>query len=179
MSEPSCDESPGTVICRHPQLEDRQKVRGIAHETDVAKVTLLRVPDRPGVAAAIFGPLADEHISVDVIVQNVGHDGSTDLSFTIAESDLRQASRLVESIAAAVGADGFEAASDVAKVSIVGTGMLNYPGIAATMFRTLAEAGINIQLISTSEIRITCMVAREQVGDAVRALHRAYQLDEL
>jgi aspartate kinase len=160
-------------------LEDRQKVRGIAHETDVAKVTLLRVPDRPGVAAAIFGPLADQHISVDVIVQNVGHDGSTDLSFTIAESELRQASRLVSDIAVEVGADGFEATSDVGKVSIVGTGMLNYPGIAATMFRTLAEAGINIQLISTSEIRITCLVARDQVGDAVRALHRAYQLDEL
>ena len=175
----SFDESPGTVICRHPQLEDRQKVRGIAHEVDVAKVTLLRVPDRPGVAAAIFGPLADEHVSVDVIVQNVGHDGSTDLSFTIAESDLRVASRVVSDIAVAVGADGFDTASNVAKVSIVGTGMLNYPGIAATMFRTLAEAGINIQLISTSEIRITCMVAREQVGDAVRALHRAYELDEV
>jgi len=175
----SFDDSPGTVICRHPQLEDRQKVRGIAHETDVAKVTLLRVPDRPGVAAAIFGPLADQHISVDVIVQNVGHDGSTDLSFTIAESDLRQASKLVSDIAVEVGADGFEATGDVGKVSIVGTGMLNYPGIAATMFRTLAEAGINIQLISTSEIRITCLIARDQVGDAVRALHRAYQLDEL
>jgi aspartate kinase len=175
----SFDDSPGTVICRHPQLEDRQKVRGIAHETDVAKVTLLRVPDRPGVAAAIFGPLADEHISVDVIVQNVGHDGSTDLSFTIAESELRQASKLVAGIAAEIGADGYEATGDVAKVSIVGTGMLNYPGIAATMFRTLAEASINIQLISTSEIRITCLIARDQVGDAVRALHRAYALDEL
>jgi aspartate kinase len=175
----SFDESPGTVICRHPRLEDRQKVRGIAHETDVAKVTLLRVPDRPGVAAAIFGPLADHHVSVDVIAQSVGHDGTTDLSFTLAESDLRQASKVVADIAVEVGADGFEATSDVAKVSIVGTGMLNYPGIAATMFRTLAEAAINIQLISTSEIRITCLVAREQVGEAVRALHRAYQLEEL
>jgi aspartate kinase len=175
----SFDESPGTVICRHPRLEDRQKVRGIAHETDVAKITLLRVPDRPGVAAAIFGPLADQHVSVDVIAQSVGHDGTTDLSFTLAESDLRQASKVVADIAVEVGADGYEATSDVAKVSIVGTGMLNYPGIAATMFRTLAEAAINIQLISTSEIRITCLVAREQVGEAVRALHRAYQLDEL
>jgi aspartate kinase len=175
----SFDESPGTVICRHPQLEDRQKVRGIAHETDVAKVTLLRVPDRPGVAAAIFGPLADQHISVDVIVQNVGHDGSTDLSFTIAESDLRQASKVVADIGVDIGADGYEATSDVAKVSIVGTGMLNNPGIAATMFRTLADAGINIDLISTSEIRITCLVARDHVGEAVRALHRVYALDEL
>jgi aspartate kinase len=175
----SFEEAPGTVICRHPKLEDRQKVRGIAHEIDVAKVTLLRVPDRPGIAAGIFGPLADNHINVDVILQNVGHDGTTDLSFTLAESDLRQAEPLVQSIAASVGADGYEATADIAKVSVVGTGMLNTPGIAATMFRTLADAGINIELISTSEIRITCIISRDDVRAAVQALHRAYQLDEL
>lgn len=173
------DESPGTIICRHPTLEDRQKVRGIAHETDVAKITLLRVPDRPGIAAGIFGPLAEHHVNVDVIVQNVGHDGTTDLSFTIAASDLRQAQPLVQEIAAAVGAAGVEATSDIAKVSVVGTGMLNTPGIASTMFRTLADAGINISLISTSEIRITCIIERDSVQEAVRALHRAYSLDEL
>jgi len=173
------DEAPGTIICRHPRLEDRQKVRGIAHETDVAKVTLLRVPDRPGVAAGIFGPLADSHINVDVILQNVGHDGSTDLSFTIAASDLRQAEGIVAEIARRVGADGYEATEGIAKVSVVGTGMLNTPGIAARMFRTLADEGINIQLISTSEIRITCIIAAEEVRKAVSALHRAYQLDEL
>jgi aspartate kinase len=175
----SFEDAPGTVITRHPKLEDRQKVRGIAHETDVAKVTLLRVPDRPGIAAGIFGPLADHHINVDVILQNVGHDGTTDLSFTIAETDMRQAEPLVEEIAAAVGAGGYEATSDIAKVSVVGTGMLNTPGIAATMFRTLADAGINIELISTSEIRITCIIRRADVIAAVQALHRAYQLDEL
>src|SRR5258708_17680037 len=100
----SFEDAPGTVICRHPKLEDRQKVRGIAHEIDVAKVTLLRVPDRPGIAAGIFGPLAEHHINVDVILQNIGHDGTTDLSFTLAETDLRQAEPLVESIAAALGA---------------------------------------------------------------------------
>ena len=173
------DESPGTIICRHPKLEDRQKVRGIAHETDVAKVTLMRVPDRPGIAAGIFGPLADHHINVDVILQNVAHDGSTDISFTLAASDLRQAEPLVEEIARVVGAAGVEATGDIAKVSVVGTGMLNTPGIASTMFRTLADAGINISLISTSEIRITCIIDRSRVQDAVRALHRAYQLDEL
>ncbi len=173
------DDSPGTIICRHPKLEDRQKVRGIAHETDVAKITLLRVPDRPGIAAAIFGPLAEHHVNVDVILQNVGHDGSTDLSFTIAASDLRQARPIVDAVAEAVGASGVEAAADIAKVSVVGTGMLNTPGIASTMFRTLAEEGINISLISTSEIRITCIIDRDRVQDAVRALHRAYQLDEL
>jgi aspartate kinase len=175
----SFDDNPGTIICRHPKLEDRQKVRGIAHEIDVAKVTLLRVPDRPGIAAAIFGTLAEHHINVDVILQNVGHDGTTDLSFTIAESDLRQATPLVAEFAQGIGAGGHEATADIAKVSVVGTGMLNTPGIAATMFRTLAEADINILLISTSEIRITCIIERPRVGDAVRALHRAYQLDEL
>jgi aspartate kinase len=175
----SFEDAPGTVICRHPRLEDRQKVRGIAHEIDVAKVTLLRVPDRPGIAAGIFGPLADNHINVDVILQNVGHDGTTDLSFTLAESDMPQAEPLVQSIAAAVGADGYEATADIAKVSVVGTGMLNTPGIAATMFRTLADANINIELISTSEIRITCIIRRDDVRKAVQALHRAYQLDEL
>jgi aspartate kinase len=175
----SFDDSPGTVICRHPRMEDRQKVRGIAHETDVAKITLLRVPDRPGVAAAIFGPLAERHVNVDVILQNVGHDGTTDLSFTIAATDLRDTERLVEEIAAGIGAAGVEATSDIAKVSVVGTGMLNTPGIAATMFRTLADEGINISLISTSEIRITCIVDRARVQDAVRALHKAYALDEL
>jgi aspartate kinase len=173
------DDSPGTIICRHPQLEDRQKVRGIAHETDVAKITLVRVPDRPGIAAGIFGPLAEHHINVDVILQNVAHDGTTDLSFTLAASDLRQAEPLVQEIAEQVGAAGVEATSDIAKVSVVGTGMLNTPGIASTMFRTLADAGINISLISTSEIRITCIIARDRVQDAVRALHRAYSLDEL
>ncbi len=175
----SFDESPGTIITRHPKLEDRQKVRGIAHETDVAKVTMLRVPDRPGIAAAIFGPLADHHVNVDVILQNVGHDGITDLSFTIAASDLAQTRAIVEEIAREVGADGFEATDGIGKVSVVGTGMLNTPGLAATMFRTLAEERINIELISTSEIRITCIVAREHVQRAVRALHKAYALDEL
>ena len=169
----SFDEAPGTIITRHPRLEDRQKVRGIAQESDVAKVTLLRVPDRPGVAAAIFGPLADHHINVDVILQNVAHDGTTDLSFTIAASDLRDAEKLVGDIAAAVGADGFESTADIAKVSVVGTGMLNNPGIAATMFRTLADEDINIQLISTSEIRITCIIDARDVRKAVRALHSA------
>lgn len=175
----SFDETPGTVICRHPRLEDRQKVRGIAHESDVAKITLLRVPDRPGIAAAIFGPLADANINVDVILQNVAHDGTTDLSFTIAASDLREAERIVRDIAGRIGAQGYEATEGIAKVSVVGTGMLNTPGIAATMFRTLAEQGINIQLISTSEIRITCIIDSREVRKAVTALHRAYQLDQL
>ena len=173
------DDGPGTIITRHPRMEERQKVRGIAHETDVAKVTLLRVPDRPGVAAAIFGPFGDNGINVDIVVQNISHEGTTDLSFTIAESDLRAARRLLGDIARAVGAGGYMATADIAKVSVVGTGLREVPGIYARIFGTLAESGINIQMISTSEIHVTCIIDRAQTREAVRALHRAFELEKL
>jgi aspartate kinase len=173
----SFDDGPGTLICRHPRMEERQKVRGIAHDNDVAKVTMLGVPDRPGIAAAIFGPLGEHHINVDVVVQNVSHAGTTDLSFTIAESDLPEARRLLQDVVGEIGATGFEAADDIAKVSVVGTGMRNTPGVYAKIFRTLAEASINIEMISTSDIHATCIIDRSHVKDAVRALHRAFELD--
>ncbi len=173
------DDSPGTVICRHPSMEERQKVRGIAHETDVAKLTLMRVPDRPGVAASIFGPFGDEGINVDIVVQNLGHDGMTDVSFTIAETDLRRARKLLGGVARAVGAGGYMATADIAKVSVVGTGLRGTPGMYARIFRTLAEAGINIQMISTSEIHITCIIDRPRVREAVRALHSAFELEQI
>lgn len=173
----SFDDGIGTFICRHPRMEERQKVRGIAHETDVAKVTVLRVPDRPGIAAAIFGPLGEHHINVDVVVQNVSHDGMTDLSFTIAESDLPEARRMLTRVVEEIGATGFEAAGGIAKVSVVGTGMRNTPGVYATIFRTLAACGINIQMISTSDIHATCIIARDHVVEAVRALHAGFDLD--
>jgi aspartate kinase len=139
---------------------------------------LVGVPDRPGVAAAIFSPLAEKGISVDVIIQNVSLHGVTDLSFTVAGGDLAAAERLVKKVSKEIGAEGVMTDAGVAKVSIVGTGMLGAPGVAATMFTALSEAGINIEMISTSEIRITCIVAREKAKDAMRALHRAYQLDQ-
>src|SRR5205809_165252 len=150
----------GTMIVAHVPMEDRQRVRGIAQETNVAKITVIGVRDRPGVAASIFEPLSAAGISVDVIVQNIGRSGHTDLTFSVAESDLKTAEKLVKTAAKVVGATRVSSAGGIAKLSIVGTGMLGTPGIAARMFRALADGGINIEMISTSEIRITCLVAR-------------------
>ena len=158
-------------------MEIRKHVRGIAHDTDVARITLMRVPDRPGVAAAIFQPLADANISVDTIAQSSGADGTTDLSFTVTRDSLGRAVELTKDLAPSIGADTVDPADDVAKVSIVGTGMQSAPGYAARMFAALAEAGINIAIISTSDIRITCVVPRDRVEDAVRVLHQAFELD--
>lgn len=167
----------GTMIVGEVPMEDRQRVRGIAHETNVAKITVVGVADRPGVAAAIFEPLGAAGISVDVIVQNVGRSGRTDLTFSVAESDLRAAEKLVRAAAKSVGALKVTSARGIAKLSIVGTGMLGMPGIAGRMFRALADARINIEMISTSEIRITCLVARDEVDRGVRVLHKAFALD--
>ncbi|MDP9325358.1 MAG: ACT domain-containing protein, partial [Candidatus Dormibacteraeota bacterium] len=172
------DDSAGTLISRKPKMEPKKRVRGIVSEEKVAKLTLIGVPDRPGVAAGIFSPLADAGISVDVIIQNVSQHGVTDLSFTVAAEDLVPAEKIVRRVAAEINAEGLATDRKVAKVSIVGTGMLGQPGIAARMFRCLADADINIDMISTSEIRITCIVARDRAKDAVRALHQAYQLDQ-
>jgi len=169
----------GTMIVAEVPMEDRNRVRGVAHEKQVAKITLLSVPDRPGVAAAVFEPLGAHGISVDVIVQNVSSEGHTDLTFTVAEGDLAQALTLVEGVAKEVQARGTSHSLGLAKVSVVGTGMLGTPGIAARMFRTLAEAKINIEMISTSEIRITCIVEREDAERAVNALHSAFELDQI
>lgn len=169
----------GTMIVAELPMEDRKRVRGVAHETDIAKITVLDVPDKPGVAAAIFDPLSEHGLSVDVIVQNVSSHGKTDLTFTVAESDLRHALELVQKVCRDIGAQGVSQAVGLAKVSIVGTGMLGTPGVAARMFRTLAEERINIEMISTSEIRITCLIERAEVERAVRALHAAYELDQV
>ncbi len=173
----SFHQRPGTMIVAEVPMEERNRVRGVAHESDVAKITVMGVPDRPGIAAAIFEPLAEAGISVDVIVQNVSTAGTTDLTFTCADSDLRHATKLIEKVAKTIGAREVMHAGGVAKVSIVGTGMLGTPGIAARMFRTLAAAKVNIEMISTAEIRITCLVARKDAEKAVRALHQAFQLD--
>jgi aspartate kinase len=136
------------------------------------------VPDRPGVAAEIFQPLADAHLSVDTIVQNASEARLTDLTFTLAKNDLQRALPLVQAVAQAIGAKDVVADERMAKVSIVGTGIQSAPGYAARMFRTLSDAGINIELISTSEIRITCIIEEGQVGEAVRALHAAFELEK-
>ncbi|MDO8689830.1 MAG: aspartate kinase [Dehalococcoidia bacterium] len=168
----------GTLIHKEVEMEVRNKVRGIAHDTDVAKVTVLGVPDRPGIAAAIFEPLAEAGISVDTIVQNASVERITDLTFTVGRNDLGRAMDLVEPLARSIGARGCVNDSSLAKVSIVGTGMASSPGYAARMFKALHQAGINIELITTSEIRITCIIGESQVKDAVRSLHQAFELEK-
>ena len=173
----SFEDAPGTLIKEDPLVEQRNKVRGLAHDRNVAKVTLVEVPDRPGVAASVFQPLADAGINVDMIVQNIGHGGATDLSFTIPQVELAKAKRLLEPIARELGFREMTTDSSVAKVSIVGAGIQNAPGYAARMFAALAKAGVNIEMISTSEIRITTIIAEDALETAVRALHEAFELE--
>ncbi|HXM57461.1 MAG TPA: aspartate kinase [Candidatus Dormibacteraeota bacterium] len=170
---------PGTMIVSEVPMEDRNRVRSVAHELGIAKVTVRGVPDEPGVAAAVFEPLSAAGISVDVIVQNVSSEAHTDLTFTVSDADLTQALLLVEPAARKVQGKHVSHSGGLAKVSLVGTGMLNTPGIAARMFRTLADADINIEMISTSEIRITCIVEQAEALTAVRALHAAFDLDQV
>jgi aspartate kinase len=169
---------PGTLIREERELEQRNKVRGVASDRNVAKLTLLAVPDRPGVARAVFAPLADAGVNVDLIVQNVGHAGTTDLSFTVGAADAAKAQRVLEPVVRELGAAGLTADEGVAKVSIVGAGIRTTPGYAARMFGTLADAGINIEMISMSDIRITCIIAADHLEQAVRALHAAFQLEQ-
>jgi aspartate kinase len=174
----SFGDSPGTIICKEASMEVKNKARGIAYDTNVSKVTVVGVPDHPGIAAAIFEPLAKANISVDTIVQNASINNITDLTFTVARNDLIKAMSIVEPVVKSVGGKQCVTDSTLAKVSIVGTGMQNTPGYAARMFRVLHEQGINIQLISTSEIRITCIISEDKVKDAVQALHQAFELDK-
>lgn len=172
----SFHDRPGTLIHEEPTMEIRKRVRAIAHDTDVAKITLTGVPDRPGIARAVFTPLADAGINVDVIVQTVTRGGHAEISFTVSRSDYQRALALTEAVGRELGAT-VEGAANLAKVSIVGTGLQSSPGEAARMFDALAQQNINIDTITTSEIRITCVVDEATVPDAVRALHRAFELD--
>jgi aspartate kinase len=167
----------GTLIHGGVSMEVRNKVRSIAYDLDVAKITVVGVPDQPGIAASIFQPLAKAGVSIDTIVQNASINKITDLTFTVAKSDLAGAMRVVEPIAKSIGARECVADSKLGKVSIIGTGMQNTPGYAAGMFDTLSRQGINIQLITTSEIRITCIIDEARVKDAVRALHQAFEIE--
>jgi aspartate kinase len=174
----SFNDKPGTLIHKEVSMEIRNKVRGIAYDLDVAKITFIGVPDSPGVAAKIFMPLAKAGISVDTIVQNASVKNITDLTFTVAKSQLKNVMAVVEPIAKKVGAKKCTSDTKWGKVSIIGTGMQNAPGYAALMFDALSKAGINIQLITTSEIRITCIIEESQVKEAIKALHKAFELDK-
>jgi len=153
-------------------------ISGVTHDTGEAKVTIEHVPDRPGVAAMIFRDLAEAGINVDMIVQNVSSAGHTDISFTVPRSDVERAARCMEKIVIDTEASGFGTDEHIGRVSLIGAGMKTHPGIAAKMFETLANEGVNIEMISTSTIRISCVVAEDDVERAVRSLHAAFELDK-
>jgi aspartate kinase len=174
----SFEDKPGTLVVDEDEIVEQEVVTGVAYSRDEAKVTLMRVPDRPGVAASIFGPLADANINVDMIVQNTSESGQfTDLTFTVTKADLERTKKVLEDRRVALGYHALGADSNVVKVSVIGLGMRSHAGVAQRMFKALAEKGINIQVISTSEIKISVLVAEEYTELAVRALHTAYGLD--
>lgn len=151
-------------------------VTGITHDRGQAKVSILRVPDRPGIAARVFGGLGAQNIVVDMIVQNISREGLSDISFTLPRADRQRAERVLDGIAKEIGAEGVAADDRIAKVSIVGVGMRSHAGVAARMFTALSKEGINIQMISTSEIAVSCVIEDKYTELAVRALHDAYEL---
>ncbi len=168
---------PGTMVVDEDEIVESAIVSGIAYSRDEAKITLRHVPDRPGVAAAIFGPLAEAQVNVDMIVQNVSADGTTDMTFTVGRADLPRAQAVLAEHRGAIGSSTVLLDPDVAKISVVGVGMRSHAGVANIMFSTLAGKGINIQVISTSEIKVSVLIAAEYTELAVRALHTAYGLD--
>lgn len=173
----SFQDTPGTMVVDEDEIVEKQNVSGVAYSRDDAKMTVRRVKDRPGIAATIFGALAEANVNVDMIVQNVGADGTTDMTFTVGKADLPRAHAALAGIKADIGYTDLLEDTDVAKISVVGVGMRSHAGIANTMFRALADKGINIQVISTSEIKVSVLIAAEYTELAVRALHTAYGLD--
>ena len=174
----SFEDVPGTLVVDEVEILEKQVVSGIAYSRDEAKVVLRKVPDRPGVAAAIFGPLAEHAINVDMIVQNISDDGkTTDLTFTVTKADLARTVAALEAQKKILGFVALKPDPNVVKISVIGVGMRSHAGVAQKMFSTLAEKGINIQVISTSEIKVSVLVAEEYAELAVRALHTAYGLD--
>jgi aspartate kinase len=169
----SFNDVPGTWVVEEEKSMENVLVSGVTYDRDEAKITVLQVPDQPGLASRIFGPIADANIGVDMIIQNASADGTTDVTFTVPKADFPHALEIVQRVASDIGAAGVRTDTDVAKVSIVGLGMRSHAGVAAAMFRTLADVGINIQMISTSEIKISVVVDAKFVELAVRVLHDA------
>ena len=173
------EESEGTLITfEEDQNMEQASISGIAFNRDEAKITILGVPDRPGIAYQILGPIGDANIDVDMIVQNVSHDGMTDFSFTVHRNDYQKALKILDPVVKHIKARGVEGGDKIAKVSVVGVGMRSHAGIASAAFRTLAEEGINIEMISTSEIKISIVINEKYMELAVRALHKAFGLDQ-
>jgi aspartate kinase len=174
----SFSEEDGTWVREEDERMEQAMISGVVHDTSEAKITVEEVPDRPGIAAAIFRAVADEGIGVDTIVQNVSRDGRSDVSFTVPKDDLGHARTVMEQVAPEVGAQRYTADDGIAKVSLVGAGMKSHPGVQADMFSALADADINIEMISTSSIRITCVIRAADVDGAVRALHERFALSD-
>jgi aspartate kinase len=173
----SFSDAEGTWVKEEDETMEQAIVSGVTYTTDEAKVTVRGVPDRPGVAAAVFSALADAHVNVDMIIQNVGEQGHSDISCTVPIDDLRDAREALEKVVGHLGAKGFTTDDTMAKLSLIGAGMRTHPGVAALMFRTLADKGINLEMISTSPIKVSCVIAKERVEEAVRALHDAFGLE--
>ena len=173
----SFHDAPGTIIKEADQTMEQAIISGVTHDTSEAKVTIRDVPDTPGVAARVFTHLAENNVNLDMIIQNVSELGTTDISFTVPTDDILRAKRAVADVVSELGAREWSVDESIAKVSLVGAGMKSHPGVSAKMFSTLADANVNIDMISTSPIRISCVISAEQVGDAVRALHAAFGLD--
>jgi aspartate kinase len=174
----SFTDAPGTLVVNEDAIVEQEKISGIAYSPDEAKVTIQGLPDKPGIAAAVFGELAENHINVDMIVQSAASEGQlTDITFSLGRGDLSKALGIIEASRDRLGFQGIDSKDDVTKISVVGTAMRSQPGVARTMFETLADRGINIEVISTSEIKISVLVSAEYTELAVRSLHTAFGLD--
>jgi len=168
----------GTLVTKEGRDMEKEVLSGVTYDRDQAKITVVHVPDKPGVAASLFTPLSEHNIVVDMIIQNASSDGYTDLTFTVSRKDIREATRITSEAAREVGADKVEVDANVAKVSIIGVGMISHSGVAAKMFQTLAREGINIMMISTSEIKVSCVVEAKYTELAVTVLHDAFGLEK-
>jgi aspartate kinase len=172
----SFNNNPGTIVKEETDSMESVVVRGVSIEKNQAKVTITHVPDRPGAAATVFRALADANVIIDMIVQNVSADGSTDISFTLAKDELGKVKAALDPIVNAVSATGFKAQDGIAKLSIVGIGMRSHSGVAAKLFEALGAGGINIQMISTSEIKTAVIIAEDRIAEAANLVHEAFQL---
>lgn len=173
----SFDDKPGTFVMKEDREMETVLVSGVAYNKDEAKISIFGVPDQPGIAAQIFIPLSHNNITVDMIIQNVSNEGSTDITFTVPKADCKKAVQIVEDVAKTINARGVSYDINISKISIIGVGMHSHSGVASTMFETLSREGINIEMISTSEIKVSCVVASKYTELAVRVLHEAFGLD--
>ncbi len=174
----SFDDTPGTLVMKEDNEMESVMVSGIAYNKDEAKISIVGVPDHPGIAAQIFTPLSSNNITVDMIIQNISNEGATDLTFTVPKADCKKAVQIVEEVASKIGARGVKSDPNISKVSIIGVGMRSHSGVASTMFETLSREGINITMISTSEIKVSCVISSKYTELAVRVLHEAFGLDK-